>query len=1289
MAIDPDLLSIIDDSSIDGKHTFIDADTIRDSETGKTYRAAGFDAAEISKLLGTKEDGTPNIKSGTAGGAASLDIMKLMKEQGFTNVVKSEGGAAHGRGTVRFTNSKGEDFATRLIETGVADLTPQSTTQDAEALEAARLFGDKIIKEGDDSFKKAGDDIMSAMLSEGYDALNFKRAAVNEAEYASDPSKYAANVEFRSLDRTITNKALSPWSDSWDTAMIGIQEAGFGIADMLGDSIGSESLSSLGEAGAARARGRIFEKGTTLTDYKEVKGFGTAMEFLTNNLAMSLPYMAITAASTVAAPFTGGATLAIPASIYAGTIYNEQEVGKKNALIALAGGAIQGALDVVGLKVIASSLGNTPKEFFEHGVTKLMNAEGLTRELAEAKLSALTRRQIADLARDGAQLAAAQLTKKQMAKDLLKRTAQGGVGEGITEGMQEAIGYTAAHYDGETFNWDDLVDRSIAGAVAGSALGGAMSTAGVAYDKGQWADVAFRLAPADLKRRSDAAKLYELEAQRVGGEEFIPSTLDIAREAAVAGEARKRREAASFDEPPMSLSERFKAHATSWKDKGIVEQTLIAAAGVPKLFRGHITNAIPAAVMEKSVALRKLGGMLGSGLQKIYSGPAVEQLRHHIGTRYANYIPEADKFYAIIQGLDGQDNAVKGVHVYKIIEQATVDGKFDPDLIPDTFANKAAVVSLVQDLRRLGNDMYTDSSVFKDDLGYVEDYLLKRKSFDKRTIHENQAEFISLLTSLDDANISHSAAVDIVDGILSNNDITSFEDAFNVVESGSTPSEHRKRSLGLSERSEFGKFMEQDIIANAIDAAKSAARYQSFETFFGKEGSVINELLIQAEEEGVAPEIVNRIGHELYNYIEAESGNYKRPTTDAGKKAVEVQKNFIFLTTITSLSMAALSSLPEIMITMKGLTAEQISGNKDSLKAKGEELANGLAEIIQSNTADIDAYEAAKYRSSYGYQVAKDVGMFDQAIGAQAKAGITEVLPWKQKILNTYFRLTGLTQYTDYTRALRASFASDFIFNHIENVMNSNGELTNEVQESKEQLRNIGMNVSPSSLKNIKQLMGMGPENMTAEQEAELFEMLRDPIYNFINDAIANPGTGNRPLFYSDPRFALFTQFQGFMSTFTANHIPKLWGEYVKRGSPALKYNAFAVMTGMIMMGFASQYLKDLLKYGQSTPYLDNAELVRRGVFSSGLAGTYERILSTVSPIYESRSKNEAEWLYNEVSGQSPAISKGGMLVGVGKDVLTGNLEGAGKGVMKLTSLPTGFVDKAKQELSGWDFKGG
>ena len=174
------------------------------------------------------------------------------------------------------------------------------------------------------------------------------------------------------------------------------------------------------------------------------------------------------------------------------------------------------------------------------------------------------------------------------------------------------------------------------------------------------------------------------------------------------------------------------------------------------------------------------------------------------------------------------------------------------------------------------------------------------------------------------------------------------------------------------------------------------------------------------------------------------------------------------------------------------------------------------------------------------------------------------------------------------------------------------------------------------------------------------------------------------------------------MATFTANHIPKLWGEYIKRGTPAMKYNAFAVMATMIMLGFASQHLKDMLKYGLDdeddktghNPYLDQAEYIRRGVFASGLFGTGERIISTAWPIYESNASNPGEWAWSEAVGQSPALStlaRGGKAVG---NLVQGDLGNAARNTLKVTPVVgpinqlSDLVRDTVNEDLNWNYKG-
>ena len=72
-------------------------------------------------------------------------------------------------------------------------------------------------------------------------------------------------------------------------------------------------------------------------------------------------------------------------------------------------------------------------------------------------------------------------------------------------------------------------------------------------------------------------------------------------------------------------------------------------------------------------------------------------------------------------------------------------------------------------------------------------------------------------------------------------------------------------------------------------------------------------------------------------------------------------------------------------------------------------------------------------------------------------------------------------------------------------------------------------------------------------------------------------------------------------------------------------------------LAFVSQYLKDLLKYGEPSPYLEDHEKFQRALGASGLLGTGERVLNLFFPIYDKQTHGPAEWLFETVSGEAAA----------------------------------------------------
>jgi hypothetical protein len=141
----------------------------------------------------------------------------------------------------------------------------------------------------------------------------------------------------------------------------------------------------------------------------------------------------------------------------------------------------------------------------------------------------------------------------------------------------------------------------------------------------------------------------------------------------------------------------------------------------------------------------------------------------------------------------------------------------------------------------------------------------------------------------------------------------------------------------------------------------------------------------------------------------------------------------------------------------------------------------------------------------------------------------------------------------------------------------------------------------------------------------------------------------------------LIFQFNGFLSTFTGNLVPKIWNAQLRKGTPKVKYDTFALIITMMALGGASQYLKDLIKFGGSTPYLDNAGLIQRAIFSSGVLGQYERVIDLMHPLYPERDSG-ADMIFNKILGEAGPSARN---IGKAFDATSLALQGDGPRAVK------------------------
>lgn len=1330
--------------SEDLKYTILDGDTVKGLD-GTLYRMQGFDAPEVGKVI----DGV--FKPGTMGGIKSTQyLFDLAQKTGYTNLKVLDDKAAFDRKTAILVNDRGESFTNRIIREGVLPTTFQTKESDVIDRDIDELFKG-IIPERDDSseFAKAGKLIKDAMKDEGFSTSNFKTIALNEAQRAAGmdtPGLFADDVAVRRSDRTLDNRNLNPFDTPWDASAKSVIQNAYGFVSMAATKFGNEELKQWAETGIYAKDVELESTPSMLLDYKDVKGFSDAVDFIGNNIVMSLPYMGLLVGSALTAGATGGASLAVMPSIYAGQVWNEQPEDSKNAGIAVGAGVLMSAIDRLGLKgALGGSFKSlksgslTTKKLYEKAVEeqakKLVAKDGVEKVAAEAMAKELvnnaTKLEIGQISKEVVDVMSQQLKSKDMVMKVLKRVGQGTMFEGTTEALQESIGYVAANLDGGVIDFTELGDRALGAAIAGGAVGGPLASGGAAIDIAKWADVAWRQAPAMERDKIEAQRYAEQEEKERGyvrsiqqistdarkeieseNEEGYNELLAIEEEYEKAEELYKsgmvdiyklreleKKHKAKSEEltEKYNINTRYDRYAEKRKAMSTKDKAFDALNRIPELWRNSINSILPKELQAKSPIARELADMFGGNRNRVFSGSNFESRKHNIVSKYKSTFDDVNEEWAKLNGGTRPNDTRKvelSKELYSIILKASdpKTGDFNPDLVPENTPNREIVVRLGERMQTLANDMHDDQKRFNKKLGRVGNYLAKFKVLDKNAVADNPERFTELLIT--EYNMDPKRANDITDAIINNNEVATIEEALEAEQEGDfvstkggfKPSSHNARTLGLSENKKFQDFMEQDIFANISYAAKAAARYQANQEFVGFNGSVIGKKLEEAINNGeITQDEADRIAYGLRNYLDAESGNYKRPKTESGKKLQSLQRNIIFITTIAGLPLAVISSIVELALTMNALNKDQIfgkDGRKGGLKQMGQELANMLWQGSQEVFSTVTAVDVAKRRSAAQKRL-RDLGFYDWDVGAATKTGVTETSALKQKFIQGFFKANGLQGFTQMTRAIRLSIAGDYIFDHLDNILNS--DLDNPTKGSLESirtLRDLGIDMNRNRIRQLHTLMNKqrSGQELTEGNKARIDDFLREAEYNFVNQAIMLPGAANRPLWLQDPRFAMFNQFQGFISTFTSTFLPRLWGDYVKRGSPAMKYNAFATMATMIMLGFVSQEFKDRLKYGETSPYLDEAEWIRRGISSSGLLGSSERVINTLFPMYETRTDGVFDWAWNEASGQAPGIS---MLSSAGGS-LANFIEGdAEKGVDKLLRMtPVGPITWFRKDLA-------
>lgn len=293
-----------------------------------------------------------------------------------------------------------------------------------------------------------------------------------------------------------------------------------------------------------------------------------------------------------------------------------------------------------------------------------------------------------------------------------------------------------------------------------------------------------------------------------------------------------------------------------------------------------------------------------------------------------------------------------------------------------------------------------------------------------------------------------------------------------------------------------------------------------------------------------AQEEVKKIVHKYLGYQDAPLSPMWRAINSWGS----------VLQVFAILPLAVLGSIPEL--------AGPVIASKDF-----GAVTTGMKEIIRSIRNRDEARALARDLGVVTSQSVANVMM------SQAELDFMDTNA--RKVVDGFFRVTLLDTYTKFTREFASNMGVRFLETH------SNPETSNAY--SKRYLAELGLTAS-----DVKTWSDSNQDFTTPEGKK-----VRLALQRFVESSTLRPNAAERPLWASDPRWALFWQLKGFVYSYGKVMLAGARRESAKRleGATAKDVNTYAALAGsagvFALMGIATMplamvgmELREYAKYG-------------------------------------------------------------------------------------------------------------
>jgi len=1167
-----------------------------------------------------------------------------------------------------------------------------------------------LFKESADNEKEYLDSVIQVVAQQkGYDLTTEEdyKAAYNtaiEGNYDTRSLPFNA-IDFSQGDRNMSGVAYNQFTESWNTGWQGMATALAGFAELAGVGLGSEDLANWGADEVQLAKEDLANAPILKNlDFRDIDDVWDGWQYFTNNMAMSAPYLITLSAGHILSPVTFGASIPIAygsmVGVHSGNVWNDIEgpKGRAEAAGSLVAGTAMAVMDRLGMQgILAPSKLLTKSGRLQVAKELKRLNPGMTSAQALKLIGKESKSMIKGAIQGMGNFASDHINRGSLVKNVLKGAGRGGITEAVTEAAQEGTGYIASKQMSEggleqNFNPNEFSNLLASAAVAGGALGSSFGAAGASIEAGD----RYAMSKGLMLGRIDKLNPYDRISQELGKQ---GSVYDITRDLKRKTLKRKGGRLGA------DYATKGKTQRGSFWDK-IKNPTKY----LPELYRAAATTAFRPELLRRSASARKLYALVGQPLGRLYSGRDVgaQEQKHR-----ADLLNKLNA-QRIFQRFGMPDRVSSSNRISDMIRRF-VAAKGDRDALindQEVMENYDSILTTVNELQsfmdadyELRNTTYTGQG--EDRVNLLFENWTDAKGWDWKKVRDNREAWFAWMRNVKNSSgkqaYSEPEIEEMYNKISNNEDVTDFSIVEGVAHIPGTIKDNSTKSL--SDLPGYDQFANTDILQNLINRADQTAKYTAYTEYFGEGGKYLDQLYAEMRDEGLTDDEIAEVAYHTKSIIDAGTGNYK-PIKN--RQIANLQRAGAFYASTVGLPLAAFSSIPEfIMILWQGRGSADVKRGINSATGELVEIFKGIVNMKQ-NPALKTQPNLPIYRQSVQDLISAGLFPDDATVATRYGLGETDISKaWWQK---QFFKYTGIAGITQLQRSIAASAVAGFVSDRIKILLANETNLNAKVSFTKwnsaekgspilnvktkrqpynqdqlevyRQLTNLGMDVDEyiriqkkytNTDKNSQgktlydRLMKINPNDPEIAADMDFIqEQMETVTWYFVNDRVQNPQAYNRPLFFQDPHFQLFVQFNGFISTFTANIVPKLWNDYLKNGSPRMQYNTFALICVMTATAGASQWLKDYLKFGGSTPYLSNEQLVQRALMNSGVLGTRERVLNAAFPLYADRDEGIAGRIFGETVGGAPTARLGFTAGKLIKEIGQGDYEGSLRAGTKL-----------------------